>query len=474
MHEVAVAPLDPARIAGIIGAEQRPAFKRLVAGGREALAGRVVWNVNSTSAGGGVAELLWPLIGYCRGAGVDARWLVLDGDESFFAITKRIHNRLHGSDGDGGELGAGELELVRWVAETNAAAMRELVAPGDIVLLHDPQTAALAAPLRELGARVVWRCHVGVDDPGPVTRSAWEFLLPLVAAAEAYVFSRDAFVWDGIARDDVAIIAPSIDAFAVKNQELDPGACAAILAAAGITAGDGHHEAVFTRRDGTPGRVDRRAQISGGARVPDGVPLVTQVSRWDSLKDPLGVIEGFVAQVAPGTGAHLLLVGPEVAAVTDDPEGLAVLEQCRIARERLDAGLRSRIHLITVPMADPDENAAIVNAIQRSSAVIVQKSLAEGFGLTVTEGMWKGRPVVAGAVGGIQDQIVDGECGLLVDPRDLGAFGTAVAGLIADPARAERLGVAARDRVRERFLASRHLAQYLELFTRLGATAQPG
>lgn len=351
------------------------------------------------------------------------------------------------------------------------ATMRELVAPGDIVLLHDPQTAALAAPLRGLGARVVWRCHVGVDDPGPVTRSAWEFLLPLVAAAEAYVFSRDAFVWDGIARDEVAIIAPSIDAFAVKNQDLDPGTCAAILAAAGITAGDGRHGAVFVRRDGTPGRVDRRAAIVGDGRVPRGVPLVTQVSRWDSLKDPLGVIAGFAAHVAPLSGAHLLLVGPEVAAVTDDPEGLVVLEQCRIARERLGDTVRSRVHLITVPMADPDENAAIVNAIQRSSAVIVQKSLAEGFGLTVTEGMWKGRPVVAGAVGGIQDQIVSGESGLLVDPRDLPAFAAAVARLVADRRYADRLGAAARERVRERFLASRHLAQYLELFTRLGATA---
>lgn len=471
MHDVTVAPLDPGRIAEILSPAQLPAFERLVAEGREALAGRVVWNVNSTSSGGGVAELLWPLIGYCRGAGVDVRWVVVDGDERFFAITKRIHNRLHGSEGDGGPLGAAELAVLTAVAAANMAGLRERVAPGDIVLLHDPQTAALAGPLRRAGARVVWRCHVGVDRPDAVTRSAWEFLLPLLGEAEAFVFSREAFVWDGIEPADVAIVAPSIDAFAVKNRSLEARACTAILAAAGVIPGDGRHEARFTRRDGTPGRVDRRVDIAGGGRVPSAAPLVTQVSRWDSLKDPLGVIAGFADHVAPVTGAHLLLVGPEVAAVTDDPEGRSVLAQCRAARERLPGDVRSRVHLITVPMADPDENAAIVNAIQRASAVIVQKSLAEGFGLTVTEAMWKSRPVVAGAVGGIQDQIVDGESGLLVDPRDLQSFGAAVAGLVRDPVRAGALGAAAHVRVREHFLASRHLAQYLALLMRLGATA---
>ncbi len=189
--------------------------------------------------------------------------------------------------------------------------------------------------------------------------------------------------------------------------------------------------------------------------------MVLQVSRWDALKDPLGVIRGFADHVPD---AHLVVAGPSVTAVADDPEGEQVLRSAQRLREELPEQARRRLHLACLPMDDPEENAIIVNALQRHARVVVQKSLAEGFGLTVAEAMWKARPVVASRIGGIQDQIVDGTSGVLLDdPADLPAYGAAVAGLLADADRAERIGDAARERVRSDFLSSRSLLDYLRV-----------
>ena len=195
-----------------------------------------------------------------------------------------------------------------------------------------------------------------------------------------------------------------------------------------------------------------------------------QASRWDSMKDMAGVMEGFAAHVDPSLGAHLVLAGPAVTGVADDPEAAEVYEDCVARWRQLPHAARGRVHLACVPMADPDEAAAIVNALQRHASVVVQKSLAEGFGLTVAEGMWKSRPIVASAVGGIVDQIEDGKHGLLIDdPHDLRAFGAAVEQLLRDPAGADQLGQAARRRAVDEFLGDRHLAQYGELFRMLAA-----
>ena len=197
-------------------------------------------------------------------------------------------------------------------------------------------------------------------------------------------------------------------------------------------------------------------------------PVVLQVSRWDRLKDPLGVIRGFVDHVAPTTDAHLVYAGPAVEAVADDPEGKQVLQEAQAYFGQLDAEAKDRVHLTALPMDDLAENAAIVNALQRRADVIVQKSIAEGFGLTVAEGMWKARPVVASRIGGIQDQIIDGETGILLDdPTDLAAYGAAVRGLLEDPEAARRMGQAAMARVRDEFLAVRSLMQYLNLMEKL-------
>ncbi len=469
LTHVPVGSLPPERFAEVLAGSDGEAFLQAATRAYGALQGRVVWNVNSTATGGGVAEMLRSLLAYARGGGVDARWVAIGGEPEFFRLTKRLHNQLHGVPGDGGPLGDSERAVYARVLEAAAAELVPLVAPGDIVMVHDPQPAGLAGPLVEAGAHVVWRCHIGLDRPNDVMRRAWDFLRPAVEPAHAYVFSRESFVWEGLDKDRVEVIAPSIDAFSAKNQELSDQAVTAILGVAGIIADGDRIHATFTREDGTPGRVDRPAELFQDGPVPEGAPIVTQVSRWDRLKDPIGVITGFADHVDPALGAHLVYAGPAVAAVADDPEGAEVLQEAREAWENLPGPARSRVHLVCLPMEDGEENAAMVNALQRRSDVVVQKSLAEGFGLTVAEAMWKSRPVVASRIGGIQDQIDDGISGVLLDdPNDLPAYGEAVGGLLEDEA-AARMGAAAKERVRRQFLGPRHLTQYVELFDRLTA-----
>jgi trehalose synthase len=208
----------------------------------------------------------------------------------------------------------------------------------------------------------------------------------------------------------------------------------------------------------------RTVERSGTDPLLPSAPAIVQVSRWDRLKDPAGVLSAFAHRIAPATEAHLVLAGPSTAAVADDPEGAAVLAEIVDEVSGLEPELRARVHLLSLPMDDLQENAIIVNALQRRADVVVQKSLAEGFGLTVAEAMWKARPVVASAVGGVQDQIVDGESGVLVSPDDLDQFADAVCQLLRDPARAEWMGHNARERVRGAFLGARHLEQYVDLF----------
>ena len=444
-------------------------FDSAVHSGRELLRGRVIWNINSTPKGGGVAEMLRSLIAYANGAGVDTRWLVIQGEPGFFLVTKRIHNRLHGAPGDGGPLGPNERKIYDQTVAPNADALAELISPGDIVILHDPQTAGLCNALKQTGAVVVWRCHVGLDTPNPTARGAWDFIRPFLSSADAYVFSRPAFVWDDLADEKIAIIPPSIDAFSPKNQDMSAEWVDVILDAAGVIKGAKLNASpTFTRMDGSHGMVVNRAVTTGGSEIFAGVKIVVQVSRWDRLKDPLGVMIGFADQVALVSDAHLVLAGPAVEQIADDPEGAEVHEEVQQMWETFDPQIRDRIHLVSLPMEDDEENAAVVNALQRKADVVVQKSLAEGFGLTVAEGMWKSRPVVASRIGGIQDQIEDRISGLLLDdPSDREEFGTAVLSLLRNPERAAAMGTAARERVRAGFLGPRHLMQYLDLFARL-------
>ena len=468
LTDVDVTALDPQRFRNLLSPAALTGFERAIERGRELLADRTMWNVNSTACGGGVAEMLQSLLGYVKGAGRDGRWMVIAGDPAFFAVTKRLHNRLHGHDGDGGDLGPRERDVYEACSALNAEELAARVRPGDVILLHDPQTAGMVPRLRETGAHVVWRAHIGLDLPNDLARDAWRFLMPYVQPADAYVFSRGAYRWPGLDQGRVMVIAPSIDAFSPKNHAMSFTSVTAVLRSAGLAAD--HHDAgraVFERLDGSVGQVQHSATMIEEAQLRLDTPLLAQVSRWDRLKDPLGVLAGFAEHVSAREEPHLMLAGPDVAAVSDDPEGAEVLAEVETAWRELPRRIRRRVHLALLPMRDLDENAIIVNALQRRADVIAQKSLAEGFGLTVAEAMWKARPVVASRVGGIQDQIDDGRTGHLVEPHDIAGFGACVNALLANPHEAERIGQAAQGRVREAFLGPRHLSQYVELLDRV-------
>jgi trehalose synthase len=306
--------------------------------------------------------------------------------------------------------------------------------------------------------------------------SAWDFLQPYLAEVEAFVFSRSSYLPPTLPAARTWVIPPSIDPFSPKNQPMDSAAVRATLAQIGILAGDPPGlPGRFTRRDGSPGEVSHAGSVVADELPNPGDPVVMQVSRWDRLKDMAGVMRGFVEHVAPNVPGWLVLAGPSVDGVADDPEGGVVLAQALALWHDLPARQRSRVILVTLPMSDVDENAAMVNALQRHASVIVQKSVAEGFGLTVAEGMWKGKPVVGSAVGGIQDQVAPGTGILLSDPQDLPAFGRAVRRLLEDPALARRMGAAAREHVRARYVGDLHLLRYAELFSSvLQAARLPG
>jgi trehalose synthase len=469
MDEVAVGILPLSRLDRVVPPERVALLDDAADRARRALAGRTVWNLSSTAQGGGVAEMLQTLVAYGRGAGVETRWFVVRCDERFFTVTKRLHNLLHGSPGDGGDLDAADLDHYREVLARNLDGWQDRVCRGDIVLLHDPQTAGMVQALRARGAHVVWRCHIGADRTNEHTDRGWAFLRPFVEAADGCVFSRREYVPSWLPMERVTVIPPSLDPFSAKNADMSAASVRGALDRAGLVEridGDGILE--FTRRDGLLGEVRRHR----GLLVDEDRPLspesavLLQVSRWDRLKDMAGVLTGFGDHVARfPDDVHLMLVGPHVEGVTDDPEGAQVLEECRDLRAGLPTSTRDRVHLCCLPMDDVDENAHLVNALQRHATVVVQKSLVEGFGLTVTEPMWKRRPVLASAVGGISDQVEDGVSGVLLhDPTDLDRFASLAADLLADPDRRRRIGDAAHERVVDRFLGDRHLIQYGRLF----------
>jgi trehalose synthase len=472
---VDVQPLDPERLERLIGVERAERFRAIAAAARSRLATRAVVNVNSTAAGGGVAEMLQTLLAYARGVGVDARWRVIEGDGRFFEITKRIHNHLYGTPGDGGPLGADQRRHYEGVLEPNTEKLLRSCGPDDVVVLHDPQTAGMAPALGRAGIPVVWRCHVGIDEQNVHSEEAWAFLRPYLENVDIFVFSRARFAPPWVPGERLAVIPPSIDPFSAKNEHLDEDRVRAILRYVGLLDGGGKRGGEprpaggFHRRDGSSGGFSCRVDLLGtGAPPPEDATVLLQASRWDSMKDMPGVMRAFAQHLADVDHLHVVLAGPEVSGVSDDPEAGQVLRACLDLWRDVPPRVQRRLHLASVPMADPDQAATIVNALQRHAAVVAQKSLAEGFGLTVVEAMWKARPVVGSAVGGIVDQIVGGETGFLVDPADdLEQFAGAVRRLVDDPDRADRMGAHGRARVSEQFLGDRHLAQWADVFVRL-------
>jgi len=369
------------------------------------LGGRRVLTVNSTAVGGGVAEILSRMVPLCNELDVPMRWDVIKGGEDFFAVTKRMHNALHGKPEP---FTAHDREVYRATTEQNLAAM-DLDA--DIVFIHDPQPAGLIAARNRRPAGWIWRCHIDLSAP---QADVWEFLAESVSGYDAAVVSAPQF-----SRDlpmPQAMIAPSIDPLSDKNRELTESEIQAVL---------------------------ERLQ------VPRDKPIVIQVSRFDRLKDPVGVVQAFKL-ARRYNDCRLVLAG---GGATDDPEGKEVLAAVHEAAEG-DAD----IHILDLP---PTANLEI-NALQRASTIVLQKSLKEGFGLTVSEALWKGKPVIAGAVGGIPLQITHRYSGILTHTVEGTAFW--IKQLLNSPDYARRLGENGREHVRTNFLLTRHLREYLLLF----------
>jgi trehalose synthase len=455
----------------LVGGDRVEHARRLGLEVRRKLEGRTIWNVTGSSAGSGVAEMLHTLLDYVRGLGVDTRWLVIAGSPAFFRVTKRLHHALHGETGDGSPLDREATTEYERVSAETAEELARSIRVGDVVILHDPHTAGLAPHLASRGARVVWRCHGGADGATVERDRAWAFLAPYLARAHAFVFSRFDFLPDVLDPDRCLVVSPAIDPFSPKNQEMNGSTARGILMRLGLLAGVANGARSFTRRDGTTALVERRAEIvrDGEPPRPD-VPLVIQISRWDRLKDPVGALQGFAQAVESHRAgeAQLVLAGPDVHAVSDDPEGLEALEEVAVRWRALPDAARRRVQIVTLPMDDIEENAAMVNALQRHAAIVVQKSLREGFGLTVTEAMWKARPLVASAVGGIRDQVQHGVSGLLLkNPDDLDAFAGSIGQLLDDPALAERLGRNGRARVAQNYLGLGVVGHFDDVLDRL-------
>jgi trehalose synthase len=441
---------------------------------RAALDGHTVWQVNSTCDGGGVAELLYGFLRRHNELGIPTRWLVADASAEFFAVTKRLYFKLYGTDQDTAPLTAAERDLYTRTTKMHALAALQVVSPSDIVVLHDPQTAGMAPALMAAGVRVIWQCHLGCLDPNPWTSQVWEFLGADLFAPDGYVFSHPRYVYEELDPGRVRVILPAIDPASPKNRPLTPDQVTALLYGIGLGAVPGPQDLTDAEFGRPAGWLSQLALVDQRSPLPPDVPLVLQVSRWDTLKDQAGVLAAFTGVIAPGSDAHLVLAGPDPAAIADDPGGAAVLDGIRSAAARLPDDLRDRIHLVCTRGDDLEGTAFLINALQRRADIVTQKSIKEGFGLTITEAMLKARPVVAPDVGAISEQVIDGRTGLLVaDPLDLEAFGRAVRRLLDEPGLREQLAAGAVEHCRRRFLMDRQLAQYARFYADLITSALP-
>ncbi|HEX9020681.1 MAG TPA: glycosyltransferase [Nitrospirota bacterium] len=369
----------------------------------DAFGARTFLHVNSTREGGGVAEILHRMIPILRGLGIDARWEVIQGDTEFFSVTKKIHNALQGNEEHFTE------RMWKHHLEVNRSNAGKLDLDADAVLIHDPQPAPLIT-FRKRGTWI-WRCHIDVSNP---RLDVWSSLRAYCTKYHAAVFSVAKF-----ARSmpiDEFIIPPSIDPLSEKNRELSP---------------------------------EEIKATAEKFNIPPDRPMLLQVSRFDRFKDPIGVIRTY-RMVKKYNDCILVLAG---SPATDDPEGEAVLNEVR----EYTAGDPDVFILLLPPFSDRD-----INALQRMSTAVLQKSLKEGFGLTVSEAMWKEKPVLGGAVGGISTQIMHGVTGFLVHSSEGAAF--RIRQLLNSPQMAKRLGERGKEYVRNNFLITRQVRDYLAIW----------
>ncbi|MDD5119797.1 MAG: glycosyltransferase [Candidatus Omnitrophica bacterium] len=369
------------------------------------LKGKVVQHINSTPVGGGVAEILNRMVPMLRELGVDTKWDVIKGGEQFFEVTKKFHNALHGRTE---EISRRDFEVFM---ETSQQNIEDVDTYGDIVFVHDPQPIALIK--KKAGNKWLWRCHIDVSNPN---EKVWGFLMDFIVKYDSAVFSAPAFSRKLPIRQ--FLISPSIDPLSDKNKELPEEIIDSVL---------------------------RKYDIKKDK------PIITQISRFDRLKDPVGVIEAY-QKVKKYSDCQLILAG---GTAEDDPEGFKVLGEVKEkAKDDPD------VHILLLSQNDIE-----VNALQRASDVIIQKSLREGFGLTVSEALWKAKPVVASNVGGIPLQIKHKYSGLLCHSVEGASF--AIKQLLNSPGYAKRLGENGREHIKNNFLITRHLRDYMLLFLSL-------
>jgi trehalose synthase len=429
------------------------------------LAGRTVWMVSSTARGGGVAEMLPTIVSLLRDLGIRVEWVVMGGEPEFFELTKRIHNLIHGAGRP--ELDGSDRALYERVNRANADALREVLRPGDVLLMHDPQPLAMASHLRDVGMLTVWRCHIGLDTENAATRAAWSFLAPYLDACDAAVFSAPEYIPERLAGRST-VVYPGIDPLSPKNRDLSLRQTIEVMCNGGLVPCPGPTV-------GAPFSGFAQRLLPGGGWAPasaeDGIglltrPIVTQVSRWDRLKGYLPLLHAFVALKRADTAAghplhrrhlelvRLVLAGPDPVAIQDDPEALEVLDELRAAYRSLPPAIQEEIAILLLPMRSLEENALMVNALQRASTIVAQNSLREGFGLTIAEAMWKRVPILSNTRAcGPRQQVRDGLDGRMVaDPEDHGELERALRDMLADPVRLERWGHSAQRRVHDHFL----------------------
>jgi len=446
------------------------------------IGGRTIWMVNSTARGGGVAEMLPKLVWLMRELGVDVRWCTVNTPHAdFFALTKRIHNAIHGAPG--ATFSAADRDLYERVSDELCAELLPRMRTGDVVVVHDPQPAGMGARVRRaMDVRAIWRCHIGLAETTPSGDAAWEFLRPELEGYDHQVFSDRAYV-PAFSGKPTTIIRPSIDPLSHKNRPLRVVKLVGVLSNAGLVDPQGP---VLTAGFEPPvarlGDDGQFVPLRQGSDI--GLlfrPVVTQISRWDRLKGWSPLLEGFrrmkngLAQLAAGRTerqrrrlelTRLILAGPDPESVQDDPEALAVLDEIRDAYVALPAERRRQVAVLSLPMRSHKHNALIVNALQRASSVVVQNSLQEGFGLVVTEPMWKGTPVLGSSAYGIRQQIQPGvHGGRIDDPSDPESVRRSLVSTLDDLAGRDRMAQNAQFRVQKEFLLFRHIRDWLSVLS---------
>lgn len=429
---------------------------------RPLLGERNVWHVNATATGGGVAELLFGYLRRHNALGVRTRWLVAHADDDFFVITKNLFFRLYSHPRKGEPLTVEHVKHYAQVTEAHARQALEHIEPGDLAVLHDPATLGLAPYLRRAGVLPIWQSHIGSTTSSTRKDDAWDFLGPYLDAPVDFVSTHPAYLPARLPRP-AHIILPAIDEYSSKNRRLTPSTVSAILGSIGLAELDDARDSVSHRPEGWASAL---AEVSQICPLPPHVAVVVQISRWDETKDMAGVLAAFLEAISVrDPSVHLVLAGPDPNAIADDPGGLEVFEGIVDHLDGICDDLAARVHLVRTSGTDLEGTAFIINAIQSRATVITQKSLCEGFGLTITEGKWKAKPVVASRVGAIPAQVDHGVDGMLVDdPTDLEVFGMAVGRLLRQPKQAERIGGAARRSVEHNFLLDRQLLNYLQCY----------